>query len=188
LSARGQGSWQIPVTDESCAVAQECRISKYMIRVTVSVYDVSDGLFRAGANGREQLPSFADTASGIDHRDRAVADDESDIGDSSFILTCHERGEAVVHEYPRCDFADWQRALLRLRECRCSQHGERDESSSAMNHNSASVAPEAKSTILRLVARSMFASQHARRTSSKDCFLLRARIEENSIWPFPASI
>ena len=139
------------------------------------------GLSGPSANGREQLPSLADTASGINHRDRAVTHDESDIGNGAFILTCHERGEAVVHEYPRCDFADWQRALLRLRERRCSQHCERDESSSAMNHNSASVAHEAKSTTLRLAARSMFASQHARRTSSKDCFLLRARIEENSI-------
>jgi len=79
------------VTDESCSVAQECRISKHMIRMTVSVYDVSDWFFRAGANGREQLPSsrtlppLSITATAL------VAHDESDIGNGAFILTCHER-------------------------------------------------------------------------------------------------
>jgi hypothetical protein len=87
-----------------------------MIRVTVSVYDVSDRLFRAGANGREQLPPLANAASGINHRDRAVANDESNIGDRPFVLRCHERGQPRMHEYPRRDFVDYQRTLLRLRE------------------------------------------------------------------------
>src|ERR1700730_11881168 len=112
-----------------------------MIRVTVSVYDVSDRLFRARANGREQLPPLANTASGINHRDRVIANDEPDIGDGPFVLRCHERRQARVHEYPRLDFTDWQRTLLRLRERRCAKHCEREKNSRALNHNLASVAP-----------------------------------------------
>src|ERR1700737_5221424 len=66
LSARGQGSRQILVTNEAGSLSGECGISEDMVRVAVRVYDVSDGLFRAGANGCEQLPAFAWAASGVD--------------------------------------------------------------------------------------------------------------------------
>src|SRR6266702_2603809 len=107
---------QILVADKIGSLSQECRIAKDMIRVTVRVDDVSDWLFGAGANGREQLSSFAHAAAGIDHRNRFVADDETDIGSRALILTCHQRGQAMVHERSGCDFADRRRALPRLRE------------------------------------------------------------------------
>ena len=88
-----------------------------MIRMTVSVYDVSDWLFGAGVNGREQPSSLSNTASRINHRNRIGSNDETNIGDSPFIFARHKFRKAHVSEKPRCDFADWQRAFLCLREC-----------------------------------------------------------------------
>jgi len=72
LSARGQGSRQIPVTDESCSVAQECRISK--------THDPGDRecmtygwFFRAGANGAAAAVPRGTWPPLSIHRDRAVA-------------------------------------------------------------------------------------------------------------------
>ena len=61
------------------------------------------------------LCAFANAAAGIDHRDRVVADDESDIGDRAVVLARHQRDLAGMHEYSGRDFAHRQFLLLRLR-------------------------------------------------------------------------
>ena len=77
-----------------------------MIRMTVGVDDIADRLFGAGTDRREQSPSLAYAAAGIDHSDRIVADDEADIGGRSLVFACHEFSHADVNENARRDFAD----------------------------------------------------------------------------------
>ena len=149
LSACSQRPRQILVADKIGSLCQECRIAKDMIRVTVRVDDVSDWLFGAGANGREQLSSFAHAAAGIDHRNRFVADDETGIGSRALILTCHQRGQAMMHERSGCDFADRRRALPRLRERESAEQCEPGKNRSTMNHNSGSVASQTVPRLLR---------------------------------------
>ena len=55
-----------------------------------------------------QALALANAAAGVDHRDRAIADDEADIGDRAFVVARHQCGFAVVHEYSGRDFAHRQ--------------------------------------------------------------------------------
>ena len=82
--------------------------------------------YRIGLSVRARMAasscsSFANAAAGVDHRDRVLADDESDIGDVAVVLARHQRGLALMHEYAWGDLADRQFWLLRLRECRCAE-------------------------------------------------------------------
>ena len=61
------------------------------------------------------LLAFANATAGVDHRNRAVADDESDIGGRAVVLARHQRDLAGMHEYFRRDFAHRQFLFLRLR-------------------------------------------------------------------------
>ena len=103
------------MADKYGSIANECCVAKDVIRMAVGVDDVADRLVGAGADRREQLPSLADAAAGIDHRNRACADDEPDIGDRAIVLARHQRGFADVHEYAGGDLAHRQVDRLRLR-------------------------------------------------------------------------
>jgi hypothetical protein len=101
--------------------------------------DVADRLTCPCVNGCHQLPSFTNAATCIDHRDRVLANDETDIGDRAVVLTRHLRGFAIVHEHAIRDGIDGQFLLLRARGCCRSQHRERDRNQCGTSHISASV-------------------------------------------------
>ena len=68
------------------------------------------------------LSSFAHAAAGIDHGDRVVADDESDIGNRALVLARHQRDFADMHEYAGRNFGDGQFLLLRCDEASTCEH------------------------------------------------------------------
>ena len=103
------------MADKYGSIANECCIAKDVIRMAVGVDDVPDRLVGARPDRREQLTSLADTAAGIDYRNRACADDKPDIGDRAIVLARHQGGFADVHEYSGGDFAHRQVDRLRLR-------------------------------------------------------------------------
>src|SRR5581483_8157852 len=75
------------------------------------------------ADGAEKLASFAHAAAGIDHRDRVVAHDESDIGDGAFVLARHQGDGADMDEDAGSDFGDGQGRLSRMGERRGRKRG-----------------------------------------------------------------
>ena len=103
------------MTDEHGSVAHEGGVAKDVVRMAVGVDDVSDRLVGTGADRRQQPLPLANAASGVDHRNRAVANDESDIGSRTVVLAGHQRGLASMNEYSGRDFAHRQFLLLRLR-------------------------------------------------------------------------
>jgi hypothetical protein len=127
LSARGERAWQVRVADKNRSVLHESGVTEDMIGMAVRVDDVADRLAGAGANGCHQLPSLADAATRIDHGDRILADDETNIGNCAVVVACHQCGLAVVHEDAIRNRADGQLPLLRECGSRWSQHCEHSE-------------------------------------------------------------
>ena len=80
------------------------------------VDDIPDRFVGPGANGGQELPSFANAAAGIDHGDRIRADDKADIGDRALVLARHQGDRADVDEDTRRDFRDGQFRLLGTRK------------------------------------------------------------------------
>ena len=114
------------MSDEDRTGFRKGSIAKHVIRMAVGIDDIADRLVGPGANGGKQLLSFLDAAAGVDHGDRVVTDDESDIGDGSLVLARHQRDIADVDEEARCDLRDGQR-LLRAQWRRCAEHCDHDE-------------------------------------------------------------
>src|SRR5678815_1701815 len=79
LAAGGQRPGQVLVADEHGAVAGERGVSEDVIGMAVGIDDIADRPVGAGANGGEQALALANAAARVDHRDRAFADDETDI-------------------------------------------------------------------------------------------------------------
>ena len=103
------------MTDEHGSIACERGVAKDVVGMAVGVDDVPDRLVGSRTDRRKQPLALANAASGVDHRNRAFADDESDIRDRAFVLARHQRGLAMVHEYSGGDFAHRQFLLLGLR-------------------------------------------------------------------------
>ena len=118
LSARGQRTWQVRMADKGRPVLHESGVSENMIGMAMRIDDVADRLAGPGTNSRHQLSSLAQAATRIDHRDRVLANDETDIGNPAVVLTRHLRGLAGVHEHAIRNGANRQRLLLRARGCR----------------------------------------------------------------------
>src|SRR5204863_9988238 len=125
LSACGQRTWQVRVTDKGRALLHESAIAEKMIGMAVRIDDVPDRLAGPGTNGCHQLSSFAEAATRIDHGDRILSNDETDIGNRAVVLACHLRGLAVVHEYAIGNGVNEQLLSLCVRSCRSSKHRER---------------------------------------------------------------
>ena len=80
------------------------------------VDDVSDRLVGTGADRRKQLLSLANAASRADHRNPAVADDKSNIGDRAVVPAGHKRGQAMMREQARGNLADFKLLWLCVRD------------------------------------------------------------------------
>ena len=106
LSARGQRARQVGVADKGRSVLHEGGVAKDVIGVAVRIDDVTDRLVGPRTNSCHQSPSLAKTATGIDHGDRILSDDETDIGNRAVVLARHLRGLAVVHEHAIRDGVD----------------------------------------------------------------------------------
>ena len=77
-------------------------------------------MYRTGLSVRARIAAsslspFANATAGVDHRNRVVADDESDIGSRAVVLARHQRDLAGMHEYFGRDFAHRQFLPLCLR-------------------------------------------------------------------------
>ena len=112
------------MSDEDGSIPDEGGVAEDVVRMAMGVDDVADRLVGPGTNGREQLLSLTYAAPGIDDRNRALADDETDIGDRAVVLARHQRGLADVHEDTGRDFVNRQWLLLRLREGWRDEQGE----------------------------------------------------------------
>ena len=106
------------MADEGRSVLHEGGIAENVIGVAMRVDDVADRLVGPRANGCQQSSSLAKAATGIDHGDGILSDDETDIGNRAVVLARHLRGLAVVHEHAVRDGVDGQLPLLRERGCR----------------------------------------------------------------------
>ena len=103
------------MTDEVSTFSLECRVAEDMVGVDVGVDHVADRLGRAGADRRQQPAPFTHAAAAIDHRDPLVADDKSEIGNRTFVVTRHEREGAGVNKDParHLGYSEGFRKLLR---------------------------------------------------------------------------
>ena len=77
------------MTNKLGSILHEGGVAEDMIGMAMRVDDVSDRLVGAGSDGREQLQSLANAATGVDDRNGVGADDEPDIGNSAIVLARH---------------------------------------------------------------------------------------------------
>ena len=102
---RRQRPRQILMSDEGRAGLDEGAIAESMIGMGVGVDDVANELLRLFAQRREEGAAFDQAAARVDHRDRVVADDRSEIGDVARIFPGHEGSFALMGVNAGGDFA-----------------------------------------------------------------------------------
>ena len=104
----------------------KCCIAKYMIRMAVGIYDVSDRLVGDSTHGCEQTTAFAHTAAAVNHRHTIVADHKADVSDRALVFRAHERVRTEVNVHARGHFTDRKRLdrLLRIGRRCCTANRE----------------------------------------------------------------
>src|SRR5579883_856837 len=80
--------WQVDVTDKDRARC-ECCIAEHVIRMSVGIDDVFDGLMRHVTDGGQELAPLPHAAAGVNDRDRVVTDHKTDVGDRALVLRSH---------------------------------------------------------------------------------------------------
>src|SRR6267142_7033072 len=111
MPARGDGARQVSMADECGSIAYEGGVAKDVIRMAVRIDNVPDRFVGTGTDRRKQLLSLAHAAAAVDHGNGVFADNESDIGNRTVVLACHERGLAAVHDQAGSDLAYGQPLL-----------------------------------------------------------------------------
>jgi hypothetical protein len=118
------------VPDKNGSCTRKSGIAEYVIGMAVRVDDLTDRLVGPRPNSSNELPPFANAATGIDDCDGVASDDKTDIGDRAFVLARHQLNRPDVNENAGRDFADVQCGLLRL----CSRQNEERRKREADKH------------------------------------------------------
>jgi hypothetical protein len=148
------------VTDKAGSFLDEGDVAENVVGMAVRVDDVADRPVGPGTNRGKQLLRLTNASAGVDHRNCAVADDETDIGGRASVLACHQRGRAAVHEDAGRNFVNGQ---LLLRHCEGWRAEQRqcNQEPNAASHISASVSSRSGLDNVMRRRRGWFASQHA---------------------------
>ena len=117
-AARGQRLRQVPMADEDRGgrLVLEGRVAEHVVGMHMRVDDVANGLGRTSADGGHKAAPLMPAAAGIDDGDGVIADDESEIGNSAFVVMSHKRERAGVNKHTACYLRHHERfgSLLRV--------------------------------------------------------------------------
>src|SRR5262249_22128255 len=134
---------QIAMAHEYRTLAREGGIAERMIGMRMGVDHVADRFCGHGADRSTQPAPLAHAATGVDHGDRLIADDETDIGNATFIVGGHQFIHAKVDETRGGFFGNLERLVGHLRVSKRNQPAKGEDRARELLYEIADAAAQA---------------------------------------------